>query len=391
MKAVILAAGEGRRLKPLTNLRPKPMIPIANQPLLEHVIQIVERAGINDIVLVVGYKRDRIQTYFGDGDDWGVNIEYAVQEKQLGTGHAILQAEEYVENDFLVLNGDRIIEEGLVESLASKDVGEDGVVMSVTRSDEPSEYGVVEMEGERVIDITEKPPVYETKTDIINAGVYRFGTQIFDDIRGTDTGDEGELAITSTLRRMLQEKERRVHAVRSKGMWIDVSYLWDLLSVNSNALDRLGSETGYGTRVKQGAYVSDKAKLGQDCRIGENATVAHGTSIGDNVSIGANAAVSNSVIFPDSNIAEGAVVKDCVVAGNTYIGPNVTVEGGDADVVVEGEFHEGVRLGGVVGDNSSIGGGAVLEKGTIVGNDVVVGTGATVSGRISPSTEVRRG
>ena len=107
MKAVILAAGEGRRLDPLTNRRPKPMVPVRNQPLLEYVIEAVSAAGIDEIVLVVGYKRDRIQQHFGDGDDWGVTIEYVVQEKQLGTGHAVLQAEAVIDGDFLVLNGDR--------------------------------------------------------------------------------------------------------------------------------------------------------------------------------------------------------------------------------------------------------------------------------------------
>ncbi|MDY7082770.1 MAG: sugar phosphate nucleotidyltransferase, partial [Halobacteria archaeon] len=112
-------------------------------------------AGIEEIVLVVGYKRDRIQTHFGDGDDWDVEIEYAVQDKQLGTGHAILQAEEYMDEGevFLVLNGDRIIETSLVEELVEEsEKADDDVVMSVTRSDEPSEYGVVDMEGNRVVD-----------------------------------------------------------------------------------------------------------------------------------------------------------------------------------------------------------------------------------------------
>ncbi|MFC6988742.1 sugar phosphate nucleotidyltransferase [Haloplanus sp. GCM10025708] len=117
MKAIIMAAGEGRRLEPLTNRRPKPMIPVGNQPVLEYVVEAVADAGIDDIVLVVGYKRDRIQTYFGDGNDWGVDVSYAVQEKQLGTGHAVLQAEPHVDGAFVVLNGDRIIEPGVVEQV----------------------------------------------------------------------------------------------------------------------------------------------------------------------------------------------------------------------------------------------------------------------------------
>ena len=108
--AVILAAGEGRRLEPLTNRRPKPMMPVANRPLLEHVIDSVVAAGIDRIVLVVGYKQERIRNHFRDGNDWGVTIEYVEQSTQLGTGHAVLQAEPVVDGPFVVLNGDRIVD-----------------------------------------------------------------------------------------------------------------------------------------------------------------------------------------------------------------------------------------------------------------------------------------
>ena len=108
--AVILAAGAGRRLEPLTNRRPKPMVPVANRPLLEHVIETVAAAGIDRIVLVVGYKQERIRNHFGDGDEWDVTIEYVEQSTQLGTGHAVLQAESIVDDPFIVLNGDRIVD-----------------------------------------------------------------------------------------------------------------------------------------------------------------------------------------------------------------------------------------------------------------------------------------
>ena len=141
MYAVILAAGEGMRLRPLTRTRPKPMIPIANRPLLEHVVEAVADAGLEKLVLVVGYKRERIQSHFGDGDDWGVEITYAVQEKQLGTGHAVEQAEPHVDGEFVVLNGDRIIDSALVSRVADESTPAPAV--AVRRSETPSSYGVV--------------------------------------------------------------------------------------------------------------------------------------------------------------------------------------------------------------------------------------------------------
>lgn len=388
MKAVILAAGEGRRLKPLTNLRPKPMIPIANRPLLEHVVTAVAEVDIDDIVLVVGYKRERIQTHFGDGDDWDVSIEYAVQEKQLGTGHAILQAEPFVEEEFLVLNGDCIIDSRLVERLIEGYGRTEGIAIAVTRSDVPTEYGVVELDGERVAGITEKPPWYDAKSEFINAGVYGFDERIFDKIRETESTTEGENRITEAIGRLVESET--VHAVPSDGMWIDVSNLWDVLSVNSIVLDRTetSTESPYGA---DDAHIGSAVVFDTDCRIGPNATLLHGVSIGDNVSIGANATVSNSVILSDSTIGEGAVIKDCVVASNVDVGPNATVGGGDADVVVEENYYRDVTLGGVIGDNATVGGATLLRGGSIVGNGSTVADGVVIDETVPPHSEVRRG
>ncbi len=150
MKAVILAAGEGRRLSPLTNVRPKPMLPVANEPILADVISAVAEAGLEEILLVVGYKSDRIQQYVGDGDDWGVDVEYVRQDKQLGTGDAVLEAEPYVEDEFLVLNGDRVIDSAVLKDVMERRVATDETVMAVARAEEPSLYGVLELDGDRV-------------------------------------------------------------------------------------------------------------------------------------------------------------------------------------------------------------------------------------------------
>jgi len=389
MKAVILAAGEGRRLKPLTNLRPKPMIPIANRPLLEHVVTAVVEAGVTEIVLVVGYKRERIQSYFGDGEEWNVDISYAIQDKQLGTGHAILQAEEFVDDDFLALNGDRIIESAVVRALIERHEANGETLLAVTPTDRPTDYGVVELRGDRVTNIVEKPRWGRPRSELINAGVYCFEQSIFDEIRATDSGPGGESSIVTTIGRLIEDGG--VRGIRSRGMWIDVSNLWDVLGVNSSALDQAESSVGTGFHRSSGAEIGDGVQIGDDCRVGHNATIGRGTAIGDNVTVGANAVVSNAVVLSDSIIDDGAVVRDCIVAGNSYVGPNVTVEGGTADLVVEEEYYEDVTLGGVVGDNARVGGGVYVEPGSIIGNSARVAGGATVTGRVPPHAEVRRG
>ena len=377
-QAVVLAAGEGRRLRPLTSLRPKPMVPVGNRPVLEHVVEALADAGVDELVFVVGYRRERIQTYFGDGDDWGVDVEYVVQEKQLGTGHALLQAEDAVDGDFLVVNGDSIVDASLVSSLVSADAP----AVAVTRSDQPTDYGVVDVEDGRVVGIEEKPRVYDAETETINAGVYAFDDAVFDEIHARRAG--GETSLTDALSTFAQRS--RVDAVHVDG-WTDVSHLWDVLRVNA---DVVGEGDAEGADVHPTAHVADGVALGEDVTVGPNATVLPGTALGDNVTVGAGAVVANSVLLPDVRVGENAVVRDCVVAEDARLGPNATVEGGRADVVVEGELYEGVRLGGVVGDYSVVAGGACLEAGTVLGNDVSVGTGTVVGGRVAEGAEVRR-
>lgn len=393
MTVVILAAGEGRRLEPLTNRRPKPMIPVANRPLLESVVEAVAEAGIDDIVLVVGYKRERIQTYFGDGDDWGVDIEYVVQEKQLGTGHAILQAEPVVDGEFLVLNGDGIVDTTLLDTLVGTcrpgETDDADAVMAVTRTDQPSEYGVVELDGDRVTSITEKPRAEDSPTDIVNAGAYAFQTGIFDAIRATPATDDGEQTITNTIAEMVADG--RVRAMRYEGQWVDVSHLWDVIRVTADVLDGHGTDVHTTASVAPTAPLADPVAVGATSRIDPNATIGRGTAVGPNVTVGSGAVLSNAVVFADATVGPGAVLRNCVVGENASVGANVTAAGGPADVIVEGTVYEDVALGAVIGDNARVGGGVVVDGGTVIGDDASVEDGATITGRVSPGTEVRRG
>ena len=382
VSAVVLAAGEGSRLGPITNRRPKPMVPVANRPILEYVLEAIAAAGLERIVLVVGYRQERIRNHFGDGDDWGVDIEYVVQEKQLGTGHAVLQAEEAVDGEFLVLNGDRIVDASLIEDVhETLSDGEDAVV-SVTRSRRSSAYGVVELDGNVLERIIEKP-ITPVSTELINAGVYGFDESIFEQIRETPT-DAGELAITTTLNDLAANHPIRV--VRYQGTWLDVSFLWDILTVNAAMVGKYDR-----TEVPETAAVAEDVTIGEDVRIGANTTIRGATSIGANATIEPNTVVSNAVVLPDAVVEAGAVVRDAVVAENARIGANTTIVGGDATLVVDGKVYEDVDFGGVIGDNATLGGGVTVEPGTVLGDGVTVAHGVTVDGRIESDAIVRRG
>ena len=390
--AVILAAGEGRRLEPLTNRRPKPMMPVANRPLLEHVVTAAAAADVERIVLVVGYGRERIRNHFGDGDEWDVTIEYVEQSTQLGTGHAVLQAEPLIDGPFAVLNGDRIVDPSIVRRVLALARDETHPAMAVTTVERPRDYGVVSLDGDRVTAIDEKPegPV---ETNRINAGIYGFSPGVFDAIR--ETHASGELELTATLNDLAADRE--VTAVTYDGRWLDVSNLWDLLTVNaalidegSHRFDRLDATETAG--VAEGSVsLADDVALAGNVRIGPHVTIGGGTAVGSNATIAANAVVENAVIFPDAVIGAGAVVRDAIVAGNATIGPNATVAGGPATVVVGERVHRDVTLGGVVGDNTAVGSGAIVTDGGVVGDDVRVDAGTVIDGRIPSGAVVRRG
>ncbi|WP_144920732.1 sugar phosphate nucleotidyltransferase [Halorubrum salsamenti] len=384
--AVILAAGEGRRLEPLTNRRPKPMVPVANRPLLEHVVEAVTAAGIDRVALVVGYRQERIRNHFGDGDDWDVTIEYVEQSTQLGTGHAVLQAEPVVDGPFVVLNGDRIVDAAVVSRV--RDLARDGdhPAMVVTTAEHPREYGVVSLDDDRVTGIDEKPegPV---ETNRINAGVYAFSPAVFDAIR--ETHATGELAITATLNELAADGD--LTAVGYDGRWLDVSNLWDLLEVNAGLIGESPESASAPPTLRESVTVADDVALAGNVRIGPNVTVGGSTAIGSNATVEAGAVVENSVILPDAVIGAGAVVRDAIVAGNARIGPNATIAGGPATVVVGDAVHRDVELGGVVGDNASIGGGATLADGAVVGDGVRADAGVVIDGRVESGAVVRRG
>jgi glucose-1-phosphate thymidylyltransferase len=389
MKAVILAAGEGHRLDPLTENRPKPMVPVANKPVLEYVVETVARAGIDEIVLVVGYERARIQSYFGDGDDWDVAIEYAVQEKQLGTAHALLQARPYLDEPFLVLNGDRIIDASAVERVASSCTGDVGALVAVTSVDIPTRYGVVDLDGERVAEIREKPPAHEASTNLINAGIYAFRPDVFDRIDASIAGTHGETGLPSILNELTTETT--VRAVRYDGRWLDLTYLWDLPFLNGRLLEELDEPDLDAVTVSEGASIAGDVVLDRGTRVRPFATLERGVALGENVSVGANAVLSNAVVMADATIEPGAVVVDAVIGQNATVGANATIAGGRGDLVVEGTYHEDVRLGGVIGDNATLGADVTVAPATVVGTDATVESGLTVDREVPAGTEVRRG
>ena len=199
MKCVILAAGEGKRMHPLTFTRPKVMLPIANKPILEWNLNNAKKAGLKEFIFVVGYKSEMVRSYFGNGEKWGVKINYVNQGKALGTAHAVGMVEKFVD-DFIVLCGDTIFGKDDIKNILDK-----GISMGLLKVDNPEEYGIVEIKGKKVLKIYEK--VNNPISNVINGGIYHFDKKIFNYIKKTEKSSRGEYEITDSINMMVNEIE----------------------------------------------------------------------------------------------------------------------------------------------------------------------------------------
>jgi len=382
-QAVILAAGEGQRLRPFTVTKPKVMLSIAGKPILRYVIESLAQNGIRDIVLVVGYRREQVFDYIGSGEQFGVNIVYITQEKQLGTAHALAQAKAVIKNDFLVLPGDNLIEaDTIARFVAAKP---DSVL--VKGVDNPVRYGVVTVEKGMVKDIMEKPR--EAKTNIVNTGIYAFTTEIFNFI-------EAELDIPDVLNKMLAQGSP-INAQETDGTWLDVVYPWDILSLNDAVLRQtqanLGGtieagvsvkglvSVGEDTVIRSNSYIVGPVVIGENCDIGPNVCILPATSIGNNVVISSFSEIKNSVIGDDVNIGPGCIIQDSVIDKGCIIKGHFTAASSQADVEINGEHHL-VNIGAMLGEGCSLGNSIVAQPGVIVGNYSQVQALKLIRGRL---------
>jgi len=392
--AVVLAAGEGERLRPLTRYRPKPMLPAAGRPILEYILDALVEVGMTDINVVVGYRQERVRNQFGSYYD-DVPLTYHTQEKQLGSGHALLQAEESVDADCVVVNGDEVVAASMVEQVIAAHTVEDIATLAVVESEEAPMYGAVELDGDEVVRLKEKPD--DDTYRLMNAGIYAVGPSFFDHIAQTDRTD-GEIILTETLSKLVDEGER-VRGVRTEGFRTEVTYPWDLPGTTADLLTAEGADlpvSGTESRVADSATVHDDAVLnepvvvGPDAVVEATAVVGPYVALGRNTTVGAGAVVERSVVDDDTRVGPNVTLVDSVAGQGVTFEAGVTAPRGPSDVHVGDRIHEDRPLGCVVADRTTVGGGATIEPGSLVGPDATVGPGTHVAGDVAAEAEVRR-
>jgi len=407
MKAFVLAAGEGTRMRPLTANIPKPLLPVAGKPFLLHALEALKANGIKEAMVLTGWQGARIEEYFGDGSNIGMKLEYEEQERRLGTAHAVSLARDHVDGDFLCLNGDVVVSPKAVKGMLQEWKRSKTVVVGLAKVKDPESFGVVVVEDGKVRGIEEKPKW--PKTNLVNAGIYVFPPEVFDYIDRTTKSKRGEYEITDTLTMMMKDMEISAHEL--EGDWIDVGRPWDLLKANEILLKehkgRIEGEVqeratiegevtvAEGATVKNGAYIVGPAIIDSGSVIGPNCFIRPSTYIGRGCKVGNACEVKNSILMDGAHVPHHNYVGDSILGERVNLGSgtkiaNLRLDGRNVKAFLKGkEVDTGLRkLGAIIGDDVKTGINSVIDVGTIIGEGSFIGPGAKVRGAVAPHSKV---
>jgi len=370
------------------------MLPIANKPILEHLLVEAAKADIKEFIFIVGYHDEQVRNYFGDGSKWEVSISYCTQRKQLGTADALRMVEGLVDGNFLMINGDIIVNQKEINSLTSRNDN----IMSVIEVEDTEDLGLVELSEDRVVRIYEK--VGKPPSNLANAGLYLFTPDIFKAISQTQKSPRGEYELTESLQLLIDQG----HPISCQRIeyWLDISFPWDLLPANELLLEAITPQNlgeveenvvikgvvsiGESTIVRSGSYIVGPVVIGRDCEIGPNCYIRPCTSIGDGCHIGSAVEVKNSIIMRGSKIPHHNYVGDSIIGEGCNLGAGTKIANlrlDEKEIWVAGKNTRRRKLGAIIGDRVETGINSCINVGSIVGNNTRIGPGAIASGVIS--------
>ncbi|WP_298670391.1 bifunctional sugar-1-phosphate nucleotidylyltransferase/acetyltransferase [uncultured Methanofollis sp.] len=376
MQAVILAAGEGKRLRPLTHTMPKAMVPVANRPILEYIIRALEKNGIREIIVVVGYKKEHVIRHLNTLD---VPVRVVVQEKQLGTAHALACAAPLITGDFLLLPGDNYVDTASIARI----MREKNAVLTWEHP-HPSNFGVLVIKDGLVKEVIEKPQ--EAPGFTVSTGIFSLDPSFLRYLEETEIPD----AVNRMIRAGTPLK-----AVAAAD-WQDAVYPWDLLKLNAALLRDVRQERagrsgpgvvirgrvsiGKGTTIGPNTTIMGPAVIGDDCDIGANCVVMPETSIGARVRVEPFTMIGQSVVLDDVNIGSHSRITEAVVGTGSHLGDHATTFPTKTIFSIEREMI-GAKFGAIIGDQMRSAPFCIFRN-CIVGNDVVIDDGKTIYGEI---------
>ncbi len=378
MRAVLMAGGSGTRLRPLTCDLPKPMVPILNRPIAEHIINLLKRHQIKEVIATLHYLPDVMRDYFQDGSDFGVEMTYAVEEDQpLGTAGCVKNIAELLDETFLVISGDSITDFDLTAAIEFHKQKQSKATLVLTRVPNPIEFGVVITDKEqRIRRFLEKPSTSEIFSDTVNTGTYILEPEV---LKYLPTNEECDFS--KDLFPLLLEKGEPMYGYIAEGYWCDVGHLDAYRAAQYDGLqgkvkidfayeeESPGLWRGDNTYIDSSAKIETPVIIGSNCRIGPRVNIEAGTVIGDNVVIGADADLKRPIIWNGAMIGDDAHLSACVIARGTRIDRRAQVLEGAvvgplSTVGEEAQISPSVR----VWPSKRIESGAILNINLIWGN-----------------------
>jgi len=394
---------------PITANLPKPLLPAGGKPFLQHLIEVLRSVNITEIYILTGFRQQAIKEYFGNGKKFDVKIKYLKQEERLGTAHAIGLGQPYFKSDFICINGDVLVTEKIIRDLLEYRKKHRATIMTLAKVEDPKGYGLVEVIGELVTDIVEKPD--GPKSGFVNTGIYIFTPKIFKMINKTPLSKRGEYEITDSLKMLLKQAKVHGKKLTKSHNWMDISMPWDLLNVNELFLKDLKTDiqgkvepyatligevkVGKGTVIKNGSYIVGPVVIGENSDIGPNCLIRPSTTIGNKCKVGNAVEIKNSILMDNSNVPHHNYVGDSIIGSNCNLGSgtkiaNLRLDDKNIKVVVKGELiNTGRRkLGVIMGDNVKTGINSTINIGTIIGENTYIGPGAIVKGTIAPNSVI---
>ena len=414
MKAVILVAGEGKRLRPITSSRPKPMIPIAGKPLLEHTIIALKNVGIEHVLLIVGYKEELVKEYFKDGlDKFNIKIEYIIQDEYLGTAHATGYAKDFIESEepFLMMYGDILVDpvvfEGLIKTF--KENKAEGLI-SLFSVDNPQNYGIISLNSEGFVEkIVEKPSPDQNVGNLANAGIFVFNPLIFKAIEKTEKSVRNEFELTDSMEILVKQLNGKIIGYDIKNrFWSDVGLPWQLLEANDFLLNLIDSKilgtieenvnlsgkvhVGKNTVIKSGTTIQGPCFIGDNNIIGPNAFIRPCTAVNDNCHIGMSE-IKNSIVMSNTSIPHFNYVGDSIICEEVNLGAgtkisNLRLDNKSVKLNIRGKLVDSKRrkLGSIIGPKVKIGVNASIMCGKIIGEGARIGAQTLVVEDVAPHT-----
>ncbi|QBD81954.1 nucleotidyl transferase [Ktedonosporobacter rubrisoli] len=382
MKAVVMAGGEGSRLRPLTIRRPKPMVPIAGKPVMEHILNLLKRHGITEVIVTVQYLASSIEDYFGNGSQFGMRITYSREDVPLGTAGSVKNAEEHLTEPFLVISGDALTDYNLTDLVKYHQEKKSLATLLLAHVHNPLEYGVIiTNEDGHITQFLEKPSWGEVFSDTINTGIYVLDPQIFSYFEKNKQFDFSQ----ELFPMMLKQGDPLYGYVASTGYWCDVGNLSEYMRANADALQgqvdieipakNIGSNIWCedGVEIAEDAQLYGPIYLGHDCKV-KSGAILHGPSIIGSYSIvDERAQVDRSIVWNSSYIGERSELRGAIVGSSTSIKSKA--------VMFEGS---------VIGDNSTIQDGAIIQPNVKVWPDKEIEAGAVINTSIIWGSQGRR-